>query len=152
MARRPFALQLLLDQSRARLDEVTGQLGRLIAHEQEGSHKLKQLEEYRQEYALRFSEAARNGLGMDALRNYSAFMERIDKAIEAQRALLEQSRRNTETGKQAWVEQRNRKLAFDTLHTRHRTRESSLERRREQRQTEEHLGNRFHAKTDPQDD
>lgn len=149
---RPFSLQLLLDQSRARLDEVTGQLGQLIAHEQEGSHKLKQLEDYREEYAARFSEAARCGLGMDALRNYSAFMERIDQAIEAQRALLEQSRRNTKAGKQAWVEQRNRKLAFDTLHDRHRTRESSLERRREQRQAEEHLGNRFHTKTDPQDD
>jgi flagellar FliJ protein len=148
---KPFVLQPLLDLSRNDLDQATSELGRLIAHEQEGSRKLEMLQDYRSEYQARFRDAARSGLGVEALRNYGAFMTRIDEAIEVQRALLDQSQRRTAAGKQAWADQHNRVKAYDTLHDRHRQRERHNENKREQREADEHVTNRFARDRNPDD-
>lgn len=148
---KPFVLQPLLDLSRNHLDNATAELGQLIAQEQEGSRKLELLQGYRAEYVSRFRDAVRDGLGVETLRNYSAFMARIDDAIEVQRALLDQSQRNTSAGKQAWIAQRNRVKAFDTLHDRHLEREQQQVNKQEQRQSDEHTTNRY-ARRDELDD
>lgn len=148
---KPFVLQPLLDLSRNHLDNATSELGKLISAEQEGSRKLELLQGYRAEYVSRFRDAVRDGLGVEALRNYSAFMARIDEAIDVQRGLLDQSQRNTTAGKQAWVDQRNRLKAFDTLHDRHKEREQQQQQKREQRESDEHSNNRFGQRENPQD-
>lgn len=140
---RAFTLQPLLDRSRTQLNNATSELGQLIAHEQEGSRKLELLQGYRAEYVTRFRDAVRDGLGVETLRNYGAFMARIDEAIELQQALLNESQRSTSAGKEAWIRERNRVKAFDTLHDRHREREQHDEQRREQRQSDEHTTNRY---------
>lgn len=148
---KPFVLQPLLDLSRSHLDNATSELGKLIAQEQEGSRKLELLQGYRAEYMERFRSAVSDGLGVEALRNYGAFMARIDEAIEIQRGLLERSQRRTAAGKQAWVTQRNRVKAFDTLHDRHIEREQQHFNKLEQRASDEHTTNRY-ARRDPSDD
>lgn len=148
---KPFVLQPLLDLSRSHLDNATSELGKLIAQEQEGSRKLEMLQEYRSEYIARFRSAVSDGLGVETLRNYGAFMARIDEAIEVQRGLLDQSQRRTNAGKQAWVVQRNRVKAFDTLHERHLEREQHQLNKLEQRTSDEHTTNRY-ARREPSDD
>jgi flagellar FliJ protein len=148
---KPFVLQPLLDLSRNDLDSATSELGRLIAREQEGARKLELLQDYRAEYVARFRDAARDGLGVEALRNYGAFMARIDEAIEVQRKLVDQSQRRTAAGKQAWVAQRNRVKAFDTLHDRHRERERKRDSKHEQRQSDEHTNHRYVSGGDRED-
>tara|TARA_R110002049_G_scaffold110222_4_gene259297 strand:- start:507 stop:962 length:456 start_codon:yes stop_codon:yes gene_type:complete len=149
---KPFVLQPLLDLSRGHLDEATSELGRLISQEQEGSRKLEMLQDYRREYLTRFRDAASDGLGVEALRNYGAFMARIDEAIEVQRKQLDQSQRRTAAGKQAWVNQRSRVKAFDTLHERHQERQRSAELKREQRQSDEHSSNQYARKASGEHD
>lgn len=145
---KPFTLQPLLDLSRSHLDSATSELGKLIAQEQEGSRKLELLQNYRSEYMERFRAAVSDGLGVETLRNYGAFMARIDEAIEVQRSLLDQSQRRTAAGKQAWVSQRNRVKAFDTLHGRHLEREQQQRNKLEQRASDEHTTNRY-ARQEP---
>lgn len=148
---RPFALQPLLDQSRSHLETATGELGKLIAHEQDSNRKLELLQAYRSEYIERFRNAVSDGLGVETLRNYGAFMARIDEAIDVQRGLLDQSQRRTSAGKEAWVTQRNRLKAFDTLHERHLEREQQQVSKLEQRASDEHTSNRY-ARREPSDD
>ncbi len=135
---KPFTLQPLLDLSQERLDTATRQLGELIAKEQEGVRKLELLNDYRAEYAARFQDAARNGLTPDAWRNYSSFISRIDDAISAQSIQLSQSKQRTAAGQQAWVTQRNKVKAFDTLQQRHNTEQIKQAARQEQKQLDEH--------------
>lgn len=148
---RPFVLQPLLDLSRNHLDSATSELGKLIAHEQDSSRKLELLQNYRSEYVERFRSAVSDGLGVETLRNYGAFMARIDEAIEIQRSLLDQSQRRTSAGKQAWVKQRNRVKAFDTLHERHLEREQQQLQKQEQRASDEHTTNRYARRESPED-
>lgn len=144
----PFPLKPLLDLSQTRMDDAARRLGELIASEQEGRRKLELLQNYRDEYAERFQEAARNGLTPDAWRNYSAFIGRIDEAIRLQQAQVERSQAQTAAGQQAWVAQRNKVKAFDTLQKRHEQGEAKKAARQEQRQLDEHSANRFRNRED----
>lgn len=138
-----FHLQPLLDLSNLRLDEATRQLGKLIAGEQEASQRLELLVQYRAEYHARFLDAASNGLGPDAWRNYQHFLGRLDQAIDQARAMVATSKQRTAVGQKNWLDKRGKVKAFDTLAQRHQTRVLHAESRQEQKQADEHSARRF---------
>lgn len=138
-----FHLQPLLDLAQTRTDDAARKLGELVAAERDQDEKLKMLESYRAEYNERFVQAARDGLSPDAWRNYSAFIGKLDDAIALQRKAVEQSRTRTTEGQQAWLEQRTRLKAFDTLSQRHQSEIGRKEARQEQKQSDEHAARRY---------
>lgn len=135
---RPFSLQPLLDLMQNRADEATRRLGRLIAAEQSARSRLQLLEQYREEYAQRYREAAVGGLTPAALRNFQDFLARIDDAIEQQGKAVADSERSTAAGQTAWQEQNKRLKAIDTLADRHEARERYRENRQEQKEQDEY--------------
>lgn len=139
---KPFVLKPLLDLSKNRLNDATRDLGELMAREQESARKLELLQRYRAEYEERFREALNDGIGVEAMRNYSVFIARIDDAIDVQQSQLDQSQKNTSAGREAWMQQRNKLKAFDTLHDRHRVAENRREGRAEQSLLDEHSARR----------
>jgi flagellar FliJ protein len=138
-----FPLQTLLDLANSRMDDAARKLGELIASEHAVEEKLALLVDYRKEYQARFVEAARNGIGPDAWRNFSAFLGKLDDAIAQQQRLVSDSRQRTEQGQQAWVDQRNKVKAFDTLSHRHQNVQARKEAKQEQRLTDEHAAKQF---------
>lgn len=142
---KPFRLQSLLDLSNLRLDEATRVLGKLIAGEQEASQQLALLLQYRDEYRLRFLEAAGEGLAPDAWRNYQHFLGRLDVAIEQARSMVNASKQRTAAGQKNWLDQRGKVKAFDTLALRHQARVEYAEARHAQKQSDEHTALRFKA-------
>ena len=143
-----FPLQTLLDLANSRMDDAARKLGELIASEHAVEEKLTLLRDYRKEYHARFVEAARNGIGPDAWRNFSAFLGKLDDAIVQQQRLVSDSRQRTEQGQQAWVDQRNKVKAFDTLSHRHQSEQARKEAKQEQRLTDEHAAKQFRDRTD----
>ncbi len=144
----PFPLLTLLDLANNRMDEAARKLGELIASENAVEEKLALLVEYRKEYHARFVEAARNGIGPDAWRNFSAFLGKLDDAISHQQRVVSDSKQRTEQGQQAWVDQRNKVKAFDTLSHRHQSQQARKEAKQEQRLTDEHAAKQFRDRTD----
>ena len=138
-----FPLQPLLDLANNRMDEAARKLGELIASEHAVEEKLALLVDYRKEYHARFVEAVRNGIGPDAWRNFSAFLGKLDDAIAHQERAVSVSRQRTEQGQQAWVDQRNKVKAFDTLSHRHQSQQARKEAKQEQRLTDEHAAKQF---------
>lgn len=146
-----FTLQPLLDLANTRMDDAARRLGELIASEKNCQQKLEMLERYRSEYSERFMEATRDGIGPDALRNFSAFINRIDDAIAAQVLVVKQSRQYINQGQKAWMAQRSKVRAFDTLAQRHQTELAKSESRQEQRTTDEHSARQHRDKdNDPE--
>ncbi|MBN9695656.1 MAG: flagellar export protein FliJ [Zoogloea sp.] len=139
----PFPLQPLLDIANSRMDDAARKLGELIASDRAVEEKLELLVNYRQEYQARFIDAARNGIGPDAWRNYSAFLLKLDEAISHQQRVASESKRRVEAGQQEWVDQRNRVKAFDTLSNRHQAQQARKEAKQEQRLTDEHAAKQF---------
>lgn len=147
----PFPLKPLLDLTQTRMDDAALRLGELIASEQEGTRKLELLQNYRAEYEARFHEAARNGMSPEAWRNYSGFICRIDEAVAVQAAAVERSRRLTVAGQDAWMEQRNKVKAFDTLQKRFEAGEAKKAARQEQRASDEYSAKRYRDREDADD-
>ena len=143
-----FPLQPLLDLANNRMDEAARKLGELIASEHAVEEKLALLVDYRKEYHARFVEAVRNGIDPDAWRNFSAFLGKLDDAIAHQERAVSVSRQRTEQGQQAWVDQRNKVKAFDTLSHRHQSLQSRKEAKQEQRLTDEHAAKQFRDRTE----
>ena len=143
-----FPLQPLLDLANNRMDEAARKLGELIASENAVEEKLALLVDYRKEYHARFVEAVRNGIGPDAWRNFSAFLGKLDDAIAHQERAVSVSRQRTEQGQQAWVDQRNKVKAFDTLSHRHQSQQARKEAKQEQRLTDEHAAKQFRDRTE----
>lgn len=141
-----FPLQTLLDLSNARMDDAARQLGQLLASEQAVEQTLALLIRYRDEYESRFSQAARNGLARDEWGNYRSFLGRLDEAIAQQRALVDASRLRTADGQKAWLDQRNKVKAFDTLSQRHKENEVRIEAKTEQREQDEHAAKGFRGR------
>ncbi len=147
-----FTLQPLLDLARERMDDAARHLGELMTSERDSQQKLDMLENYRTEYYDRFMENARGGIGPDEWRNFSAFISRIDEAIAAQRQSVTHARSMTAQGQQAWMAQRNRTKAFDTLAERHQRGIARSEARQEQKMSDEHASRRFHGGEDASSD
>jgi len=143
-----FPLQPLLDLANVRMDEVTRELGELIASERSCQQKLELLQGYRNEYSERFIEAARNGIGSEAMRNYTNFLGRIDEAIEVQQGIVKQSQLDTSQGQQQWVEQHTKVRAFDTLSQRFQDGLARKVSRQEQRASDEHASRKFRENQD----
>jgi flagellar protein FliJ len=130
---KPFSLQIVLDLMQVRADEATNRLARLIANERDAKSKLEMLQQYRDEYAARFRQAAQNGLGQREWHNYQEFLNRLDEAIDSQRQTVALQVQNTATGQMHWQQQRTKLKAMDTLSDRHNASENALEQKREQK-------------------
>ncbi|SDI04526.1 flagellar export protein FliJ [Propionivibrio dicarboxylicus] len=140
----PFALQTVLELMQARADKATLELARLIANERDARSKLTMLQQYRNEYADRFTQAAKAGLTPGAWNNYRDFLNRLDDAITAQTQAVAQQAGNTAAGQAHWRQQQKKLKAIDTLSERHRSKEDALEMRRDQKLQDE-FASRFDA-------
>lgn len=144
---KPFALQAVLDLMQRRADEATAQLARLIANEKDANTKLQLLTDYREEYAQRFQDAARDGLAPQQWRNFQDFLRRLDEAIEQQREVVARSRHHTAHGQAAWRAQQVKLKAMDALSLRHQQAELRKALRQEQKLVDE-IAARKHRKDD----
>jgi flagellar FliJ protein len=134
---RPFSLQTVLELMQARSDEATQRLATLLAVEVDVKRKLTLLQDYRDEYAARFREAARHGLGQPEWRNYQSFLGRLDEAVRQQLEAVSRQAAHTAAGQAEWQQQRARLKAFDALSRRHRAGEAREELRQEQKTQDE---------------
>lgn len=136
-------LKTLQDLAHTRVDEATRKLGELISSEHACEVKLNMLLQYRSEYNDRFMLSARNGLDLNALRNYSAFLAKLDDIIRAQQAVVDQSRQATAKGQEKWASEHSRAKAFDTLTHRQHLQEMHKQNKQEQRMSDEHAIKNF---------
>ena len=134
---KPFSLQTVLELMQARADEATQHLARLIANERDAKNKLAMLQQYRDEYASRFRQAAQNGLSQREWHNYQEFLNRLDEAVDLQTKTVAQQVQHTFAGQSNWQQHRKKLKAFDTLSDRHFANENAQELKREQKTQDE---------------
>ena len=139
---KPFALQTIHELMQTRADDATQLLARLIASERNAKDKLEMLQSYRDDYASKFRLAAQNGLSPSEWRNYQAFLNRLDEAINAQNQAVAQQVQRTASGQTHWQQQQMKLKAFDTLSERHYASENAQELKREQKAQDEFAARR----------
>lgn len=103
----------------------------------EAAARCVELQRYRDEYAHGFTGRAAAGLGGAGLRDYQAFLARLDDAVRQQQQLALRAEAELEFERQRWRDAAVQVKAVETVGARWRAEESVQAVRREQRDTDE---------------
>lgn len=137
MAKR-FPLQSLHDLASDRLEAATRRLAQLKQRWQAEEDKLAQLRGFREEYRRRLGETMSSGLDMNRMRDFHAFIGKIETAIAQQGIEIERCKAEWEEGQRAWLEEQRKLKTYNVLKDRHIRAERAKEGRIEQREQDEH--------------
>lgn len=118
----------------ARENEQTA--ARVLARSQaelvEAEQRLGELSAYRDEYVQGLEHKTQMGLNALQVRDYRAFLGRLDAAIEQQQGVLAAQRQSVEHNRSAWLREKQRLGALDKLVLRKTRQAQRDEDRREQ--------------------
>lgn len=128
-----FPLQPLLDLAAERLDAAQRRLQSLEAERRQSAARLEELHTYLAEYRERLTAELARGMAPPRLRDFHAFLGRLEQACEQQREDLRAREAAWSAAREAWLEQRRRRQAFEALEQRHRENEARREARADQR-------------------
>lgn len=103
----------------------------------EAETKLQELQSYRLEYQQQFSQRAGRGMGATDLRDYQAFLARLDDAIRQQQALMLRVQADRDVERQKWQKAAVKAKALDHVVDKWRAEERRAEDQREQRDSDE---------------
>jgi flagellar protein FliJ len=134
----PSPLQTLIGLAQDDLDAATQKLGRAQREKSEIETQLQSLIDYREEYHTRFTESARQGMAAGNVRNFQAFIDTLDTAIEQQRRLVAQANTRLEAARPEWQRSKQKLGSYEVLQARQDETAARVEARREQRDSDEH--------------
>lgn len=103
----------------------------------EAEAKLQELKHYRLEYQQQFSQRAGRGMGVTELRDYQAFLARLDEAIRQQQAGLQRVQADRDAERQKWQKAAIKAKALDHVVDKWRAEERLVQDQREQRESDE---------------
>ncbi|WP_206950740.1 flagellar export protein FliJ [Trinickia acidisoli] len=133
-----FPIKTLIDLAQNDVDAAAKQLGRAQRERTDVQTQLDALVRYRDEYHANFSASAQTGMPAGNWRNFQAFIDTLDAAIEQQRRLLAAATSRVETAKPEWQRQKQKLGSYEVLQARGDAEQARVAARREQRDTDEH--------------
>ena len=104
----------------------------------DAEEKLNMLVGYRDEYGRRFDASQQQGITPMAYRNFQAFMEKLDTAIQGQQEVLRHSKVRGDQEKQLWQDAERKRMSYSTLRDRAEAQELKKEAKRDQKAMDEH--------------
>jgi flagellar FliJ protein len=132
-----FPLQTLLDHSRHRMEAAERLLRLLKRKEDSARQRLQELEGYKSEYQARLTGDGAAGMNIVLLRDFYAFMVKLDSAINHQASDVQQTHARWSSAHENWLALRQKVKAYETLAARHADQEMRMQERRDQRVTDE---------------
>jgi flagellar protein FliJ len=134
---RGFRLQPVLELARRRLEAATTQLQKLGVLRQEAQARLAQLKAFQAEYQTSRRQGLAQGMEPDRLRDFDAFLAKLERALGQQTAEVERNTQAWEAEHRRWLELRSREQALAVLERRHLALLAAQEARSEQKQQDE---------------
>lgn len=141
---RPFSLQLLLEHSLHRMEAAERLLRMLGRKEDAARQRLREIQGYKREYQERMVGAGEQGMAIHRLRDYHAFLLKVDQAIQHQESEVAKAHEHWAVAHGKWLELRRQVKAYEVLAQRHRNETLRLEERRDQRVTDESAAQKHH--------
>jgi len=133
----PSSLQVLVELAEHRSHAVARNLGLLINRGEEGEAKLQMLRNYLQEYRTRLDDSVREGLEPERLRNYLAFIARLERAIADQAREVAAAKACIDGEKVRWIEKERERRSFEILLERRHQEGKRREAKSQQKQDDE---------------
>jgi flagellar FliJ protein len=103
----------------------------------EAESRLKELRTYAGEYRDAFRKCAEDGTGIRKLRDFLAFLARLDEAIRQQEQIVAQARERVAGGRRNWQGAAQKVKAVDAVVNRWQREQLRAGERREQKESDE---------------
>jgi flagellar FliJ protein len=143
-----FPIKTLIGLAQDDVDAAAQRLGRAQRERNDVQAQLESLVQYRNEYYERFTESAQSGMPAGNMRNFQAFIDTLDAAIEQQRNLLAAATERVEAAKPDWQRQKQKLGSYEVLQARGEAAEAKTAARREQRDADEFAARALRMRTD----
>jgi flagellar FliJ protein len=143
-----FPIKTLIDLTQDDVDAAAQRLGRAQREASEVLAQLDALVRYRDEYHARFNATAQSGMPAGNMRNFQAFIDTLDAAIEQQRKLLNAANARVEAAKPEWQRHKQKLGSYEVLQARGDAAEAQQVARREQRDADEHAARILRMRTE----
>lgn len=139
-------LETLIELATTASDEAAKRLGVALRMVQENDEKLNMLTGYRTDYAKRFETALGVGMTPMAYRNFQAFLDKLDSAINGQQQVLGQARQRSEHERSSWIASERKRMSYTTLCNRAAEQAQRVEAKRDQKLMDEHAARQSYYK------
>ena len=140
------ALDTLIELAQRETDDAARRLGDALKQVEDAQAKLEMLHGYRDDYAKRFEQAQMAGMTPMAHRNFVAFVDKLDNAINGQREVIKHAEYKAGIEKTAWQASERKRLSYRTLNERAAAETLRLENKRDQKAMDEHASRQAHFK------
>lgn len=137
MKKNEFRLKVVQDLAQRESDGAAVRLGALNAEAAKAEAKLNMLLGYREEYRQRFRGSVDRDVHSAGWKNFQQFLEKLDEAIEQQRAAVLACQQAVHRGQRDWRSKQKQVKAFDTLEQRHDLAQAERLKRLDQRLMDE---------------
>jgi flagellar FliJ protein len=136
----------LIELAQRETDDAAKRLGAALKAVDESEQKLAMLLGYREDYALRLDAAQVAGITPMAYRNFVAFMDKLDIAINGQRDVIKHAQYKAGVEKATWQASERKRLSYRTLNERAAAEALHKENKRDQKQMDEHAARQAYYK------
>jgi flagellar protein FliJ len=133
-----FPIKTLIELAQDDVDAAAQRLGKAQRDAADAKAQLDALVRYRDEYHARFTNSAQSGMPAGNMRNFQAFIDTLDAAIEQQRKLVQAANSRVEIAKPDWQRNKQKLGSYEVLQKRGDAAEAQQLARREQRDADEH--------------
>ena len=140
------ALATLIELAQRETDDAAKRLGAALKAVGECEQKLDMLLGYRDDYAGRLDAAQMAGITPMAYRNFVAFMDKLEIAINGQREVIKHAQHRSGVEKSLWQAAERKRLSYRTLSERAATETLRLENKLDQKQMDEHAARQAYYK------
>jgi flagellar protein FliJ len=138
-------ITLLIDLAQERSDSVLKKLALVRKNADEAQQRLRLLQDYRGDYEKRFGATAAQGIVLDQLRNFHAFLAKLELAIQQQTAQAAQCAGRVKTVEQEWQAEQRRMKSFAVLKDRMDAAAAARELKKLQNELDEFAARRMGA-------
>ncbi len=135
------SLKLLLDLVQQQTDASAKKLGKLNLQLQEAEKKLNLLLQYRHSYQSHFQNATEKGINHLEWRNFIAFMDKLDAAVNEQRQVVLHAQNKKIEGGNEFLSYQRKLKSYDTLSQRQQDAENQKQMKYEQKLQDEFASN-----------
>lgn len=142
MSKRSHRFQPIQRLAKHSEDQAAQLLGKAQTHLSQQEYRLEELTSYRDEYAQQFHESGRGGLDGRQLQSYQSFLNQLNAAIEQQKQQILQAKEQCDNRRHDWRQQHTHSEVLASAVKRIKAQEQSIERRKEQRSSDEHTMSR----------
>ena len=146
-----FHLQPLIDLATDKSQSAAQELARFKQIWQDAENKLAQLKIFLDEYNQRQQQQSQVGFSISQLRDFQAFILKLELAIRAQAEEVERCRQRWLIAQEEWQARERDVNAYETLRQRHDDAERRTEERLDQRLQDEFARNLHRRRTDSQE-